>query len=327
MFNLFIGLGASVLAATLSAGVIAADEYPLKPVSVIVPFAPAGVADLVGRPTAEALSRVLKQPFVINNRAGAGGATGNALVANAKPDGYTLLITLASVVAIPEAEKIGGKPPSYRLDQLLPIALMTSDPSVMLARGDSPWKSVQEFVSDAKSRPGKLTYSSSGVYGNIHIAAEMFGHAADIKFLHIPYSGGGPANAALVASQVDFTLAGLVSSTSFIKAGKMRPLAVFGTERLPTLPQVPTLKELGYDVQYYTWCGLFAPAGMPAPIVQTLREAMRQVVRDAQFIGALEKMETPVFYLDAPEFQRFLEVDAKRLAEAIHRIGRLEATK
>lgn len=320
----FVALSVFIL---LSAGVATADDYPAKPVSVIVPFAPAGVADLVGRPTAEALSRVLKQPFVINNRPGAGGATGNAMVANAKPDGYTLLITLASMVAIPEAEKIGGKPPSYRVDQLLPVALMSSDPSVMVVRGDGPWKSMQDLVDDAKRRPGRLSYSSSGVYGNIHIAAEMLGHSADLKFLHVPYSGGGPANAALVAGQVDFTLSGLVSSTSFIKAGRMRPLAVFGSERLPTLPDVPTLKELGHDVQYYTWCALFAPAGMPAPIVQSLRDAMRQVVKDPTFIGALEKMETPVFHLDGPALQKFIDTDAKRLADAINRIGRLEATK
>jgi tripartite-type tricarboxylate transporter receptor subunit TctC len=304
-----------------------ADEYPSKPVNVIVPFPPAGVADLVARPAMQSLSTILKQPFVVNNRPGAGGATGNAQVANAKPDGYTLLFALASMSAIPEAEKIGGKPPTYQLDQFAPIALVTADPMVLIVRGDSPWKALADLLKDAKSRPGKLSYSSSGVYGNIHIGVEMLGHASDTRFLHVPYSGGGPANTALLSSQVDFTTAGLVSSSGFIKSGKARPLAVFGDKRLSAIPEVPTLKELGLDVEFYIWTALFAPAGTPAPIVQKLRDGMRQVAQDQGFKTALEKMDTPVIYLDAPEFKIFWDKDARRLADTIKRIGRLEETK
>lgn len=303
------------------------DDFPVRPITLVIPFPPAGVADLVARPAAQAMQKVLKQPIVVTNRPGAGGAPGNASVVNAKPDGYTVLFTLASLSAIPEAEKISGKTPSYRLDQLTPIGMLSADPPVLVVQGDAPWKTLADLVADAKRRPGALSYSSSGIYGNIHVGVEMFGHASDTRFLHVPFSGGGPANNALLAGQVQFTLSGMNNGGAFMRAGKMRPLAVWGAKRLAELPDVPTLKELGYDVEYYTWTAAFVPAATPAPIVQKLRQALRETASDPDFRAAMEKMQTPVTYLDGPEFQPFWDADAKRLAATIRRIGRLEETK
>lgn len=305
----------------------AQDDYPSRPVQIIVPFPPGGVADLNARAAAEVLGRILKQPFVLVSRPGAGGATGNAQVANAKPDGYTLLAGLASMVVIPPAERLGGKEPSYLLEQFAPVALISADPLMFIVRTESPLKTIHELIADARARPGKSSYASSGIYGNIHLAVEMLAHAATLEFLHVPYSGGGPANTAVLSGHVDFTLAGPSSAGSFIKGGKARALAVTGVNRLAVFPEVPTLKELGYDVDFIIWCGLLAPSGTPAPIMQKLRDAMRQVSTDTSFKTMMDRISTPIDYRDAPEFQKLYDSDAKRLAETIKRIGRLEQTK
>lgn len=304
-----------------------ADDYPNRPVQLIVPFPPGGVAELACRPVSIALGNLLKQPVVIMNRPGAGGATGNLAVANAKPDGYTLLCGLASMSAIPEAEKVAGKPLTYRLDQFAPIARITADPLVMIARTESSWKSIQDLIKDAKSRPGKISYASSGVYGNIHVAVEMLGHASDSHYLHVPYAGGGPANKAALAGEVEFTLAGMSSAGPFIRSGKMRPIAVWGDKRLAATPETPTLKELGFDVEFYIWTAMFAPTGTPAPVMNKLRVAVRQALLEPEVKAQFEKLLTPIAYLDGPDFKPFWDQDTARLAATIKKIGRLEETK
>ena len=306
-----------------------ADEpYPSRPITMVVPFPPGGVADLTGRPTAQAMEKALKQPVVVSNKTGAGGATGMATVANAKPDGYTLLMALSSISIIPEADKLFGRQPAYRMSQLAPVALISADPTVLVVRTESPWKTVKEFVEDAKKRPGALSFSSSGVYGTLHMAMEMFAHSAGVKMRHVPYTGAGPAVTALLGGHVDALASGPSAVISQVKAGKFRVLASWGTTRLASLPDVPTFKELGYkDVEFYIWSGVFAPSGTPAPVMNTLRDAVRQAVQDAEFKKAMEKIETPVQYLDAPEFQKFWDADAKRLAEAVRRVGKVEEKK
>lgn len=313
---------------TLSAFCANAQEvYPSRPITMIVPFPPGGVADLTGRPTALAMEKVLKQPVVISNKPGAGGATGMATAANAKPDGYTLLMALSSISIIPEADKLFGRQPVYQESQFTPIALISADPTVLVVRVESPYKTLKDLVEDAKKRPNGLSFSSSGVYGTLHMATEMFLHAAGLKMRHIPYPGAGPALTSLLGSHVDLLASGPAVLLPHIKAGKLRPLAVWGANRLAALPDVPTFKELGYDIEFYIWSGVFAPAGTPAPTLNTLREAARKAVQDPEFKTAMGKIETPVTYLDAPEFQQFWERDAKRLAEAVRRVGKVEEKK
>jgi tripartite-type tricarboxylate transporter receptor subunit TctC len=302
----------------------AQDAYPTHPVTMVVAFPPGGVAELTGRPTAIAMERVLKQRVIIENRPGAAGATGNAYVANSKPDGYTLLMALSSISVIPEAERLQGHKPPYELSQFAPIALVSADPVVLVVREDAPWKSVQEFVADAKKQPNKITYSSSGIYGALHMPFVMFEHATGASLWHVPYNGGGPAVQALLGSQVDVTVGGPAVMIGQIKARKLRPLANFGDKRLASLPEVPTLKEIGIDAEYFIWCGLMAPAGTPPMIQQKLRDAVRQSVQDPDFRTAMAKVETPVSYLDAPEFRKFWDDDAKKLAEAVKRIKPVE---
>ena len=182
------------IACALSAGSAAGQEpYPSRPITLIVPFPPGGVADIVGRPFAEALGRELKVPVVIENRAGAGGGIGMGYVAKAKPDGYTLLLALSSISILPEADKVTGRTPMYQLDQLTPIARLTADPTVLAVRAESPWKTLADFAADARQRPGAMTYGSSGNYGTMHMPMEMFAATAGVKLLHVPFTGAGPA--------------------------------------------------------------------------------------------------------------------------------------
>jgi tripartite-type tricarboxylate transporter receptor subunit TctC len=313
--------------ALVAAPAFGQDAYPTRPITMIVPFPPGGVADLTGRPTALTMEKYLKQRIIVENKAGAGGAVGMAAAANSKPDGYTILMALSSISIIPPADRLFDRKPPYEMSQLVPVALISADPTVLVVRSDSPWKSVKDFVEDAKKRPGKINYSSSGIYGTLHMAMEIFANSAGIKLFHVPYQGGGPAVTALLGGQVEALASGPSAVIGQIKGGKLRALASWGDKRLASLPEVPTFKELGYNAEFYIWSGLFAPAGTPATIVQTLRSAARRAVEDPDFRNAMAKIETPISYLDAPEFQKFWDQDAKTLAEAVKRVGRVEDKK
>jgi tripartite-type tricarboxylate transporter receptor subunit TctC len=316
---------AFAVAFLFSAALAAAQEsYPAHPVTLVVPFPPGGVADIVGRPFADALSRELKTPVVIENKPGAGGGIGMGMVAKAKPDGYTLLLALSSISILPEADKVLGRAPLYRLDQFAPLARLTADPTVLAVRADSRWNTLQEFIDDARKRPGAITYGSSGNYGTMHMPMEMLAHAADIKLLHVPFTGGGPAVVALLGGQVDALSTGPSTVLQHVKAGKVRVLASWGDHRLASLPDVRTLSESGYDAVFFQWSGLFAPAGTPTPIIARLREAARIAAADSRFASTLATVETPVAYLDAPELRRFWDADAKKLADAVQRVGKVE---
>jgi tripartite-type tricarboxylate transporter receptor subunit TctC len=302
----------------------AQDAYPSKPIALIVPFPPGGVADIVARPAADAMSRVLNTPIVVENKQGAGGGIGMAYVAKAKPDGYTLLLALSSISILPEADRITGRAPMFQLDQLVPIARLTADPTVLAVRADSPWKTLQDLVADARKRPGAITYGSSGNYGTMHVPMEMFANSAGVKMLHVPYTGAGPAVIGLLGGNIDAVASGPSTVIQHVKAGKLRVLASWGDKRLASLPDVPTLTESGYEAVFFQWSGLFAPAGTPEPVIVRLREAARAATADARFMAALATVETPIQYMDAPELQRFWDADAKKLGDVVRRVGKLE---
>lgn len=303
---------------------VAQDPYPSKPITMVVPYPPGGQADLSARPLAAALTTLLKQPVVVMNRPGASGAIGNRAVAAAAPDGYTILVTLAPVSTIPVVDEMFGRKPSYTLDQLTPLALLAADPPVLAVGAEQPWKTVAELVADAKKRPDDIVYSHSGLYGPSHLPMEMFLQAAGIKMRGLPAVGGGPTMTLVLGGSAAMWASPPAMAVPQVAANKMRVLACFGAQRHPAFPDVPTLKELGYDVEYYVWSGVFVPAATPAPIFTTLRDAIRKAVASPEFVTAMEKMKTPIPYLDAPEFRAFLEKDAARLRQAVQRIGKVE---
>ena len=239
---------------------------------------------------------------MVTNRTGAGGAVGMAAVAKSAPDGYTILMGLSSISIFPVSDRINGKAPAYEMSDFAPLALITADPTVLVVRADSPWKTLKEFVATAKAYPGQINYSSSGVYGTLHVAMEIFANAAGVKLFHVPYQGGGPALTALLGGQVHALASGPAPAVGQIKAGKVRALASWSTERLPMLPEIPTFKELGYDAEFYIWSGVFAPAATPADVQAKLRDAVRQAANSPEFRGAMDKVSTPVSWIGKKPF-------------------------
>jgi len=319
---------ASALALALPLVAVAQEPYPSRPITLVAPFPPGGVADLTARPVAAAMEKVLKNPVAVVNKTGAAGAVGMQFVATSKPDGYTLLLALSSISIIPEADKIFGRPPAYTVDQLVPIALISADPTILVVRTESPWKTAREFLDDARKRSGQISYSSSGIYGTLHMAMELLSHAAGVKLRHIPAAGAGPALTALLGGHVDALASGPAVILPQIKAGKLRALAGWGDKRVAALPEVPTFKELGYPAaEFYIWAGLFAPKGTPEPVLAKLREAARAAVAEPEFKNAMDKLETPIAFKQGEEFQRFFDADARRLAEGVRKVGRVEDKK
>ena len=311
-------------AVLLACGVAQAQEtFPGRSITMIVPFPPGGVADVTGRPTAAALEKVLKQPVAVTNRPGAGGAVGNAAVANAKPDGYTVLMALSSISVIPEADKLFNRKPAYTLDQFAPVALISADPVILVVHPSLPVKTVKEVIALARKQPGELSFSSSGVYGALHMPMEMFLHAAKLQMRHVPTTGGGPAITQLLGGHVTMTAGGPAAITSHVKAGKLRPIVTWGAERHPNYKEVPTFKEQGMDIVYYIWAGMFVPVATPEPVVKVLRDAVRQAVTDPDFKSQMAKVNSPVNYLDAPDFAKYLDADAKRLAAVVQVVGKV----
>jgi tripartite-type tricarboxylate transporter receptor subunit TctC len=315
---------AALALAAIALPAAAQSDYPSKPVTMIVPFPPGGVADITARPLAETMGRMLKQPVIVENKAGAGGGVGMQYVAKAKPDGYTVLLALSSISIIPEADKVLGRDPMFQLNQLVPIARFTADPTVLAVRADGPYKSVAELIEAAKKSPGSIPYGSSGNYGTMHVPMEMLTGVAGTKMLHVPFTGAGPAVVALLGGQVEALSTGPSSVIGHVKGGKIRVLATWGDARHPALPDVPTLKELGYDAQFSQWTGLFVPAGTPDAVVAKLREAAKLAVSDATFQASLAKVETPIQYLDQPQFRAFWDADARKLADVVKKIGKVE---
>jgi tripartite-type tricarboxylate transporter receptor subunit TctC len=318
----------AMLTLALAVGARAQEAFPSRPITIVAPFPPGGVADLTARPVAAAMEKVLKNPVAVVNKTGAAGAVGMQFVATSKPDGYTLLLALSSISIIPEADKIFGRPPAFTVDQFAPIALISADPTILVVRAESPWKTAMELVEDAKKRPGQISYSSSGIYGTLHMAMELLSHAAGVKLRHIPTTGAGPALNAILGGHVDALASGPAVILPHIKAGKLRALAGWGDKRVAALPEVPTFRELGYpDAEFYIWAGLFAARGTPEPVLARLREATRAAVAEAEFKAAMDKLETPIAFKQGDEFQRFFDADARRLAEGVRKVGRIEEKK
>jgi tripartite-type tricarboxylate transporter receptor subunit TctC len=322
--NFVIGTAAS--AATLAAGrANAQDAYPSHAITVVSPFPPGGVSDVITRPLDASLEVVFKQPVVLENKSGAAGAVGAQYVASAKPDGYTLLTHIVSISGFAAVDKLFGRTPKFTNDSFVPLARIVADPIVLIVNNDVPYKSVKDLVADAKANPDKLIFSSSGLYGASHIPTALFAKAAgDLKMRHLPTNGGGPAVTAVLGGNVNFFMSPTSIALPHIRAGKVRALAVSSARRAKTLPDVPTFKEQGYDLEYYFWVGMFAPKGTPEPVVKTLRAGLDKAVHSEQFLKAMDNLGQELAYMDQPEFAKFWAADAKKMEDAIQSIGRVQ---
>jgi tripartite-type tricarboxylate transporter receptor subunit TctC len=314
----------ALLAALAATPALAQGSYPDRAVSLVVAFPPGGQADVVARPVAAALERLWKQPVPVVNRPGASGELGNASVARAAPDGHTLLMALSSLVVLPEAARLFNRAPAYELDQLAPIALFTADPTFLVVPATAAWRTLEDFVADAKRRPGAISYSSSGNYSALHVPMAQFAAAAGIELLHVPFQGGAPALTALLSGQVQALSSGPGPVAAHVREGRLRVLAGWGAQRYAAFPEAPTLKERGLDAEYAIWCGVFAPAATPAPVREAIRAGMAAAAQDTEVQRALAAGGNTLDYRDGAAFEQYFRTDAARLAQVVRRIGRVE---
>ena len=317
-------VGSAATAGALATWPASAQEvYPARAVTFINPFPPGGAVDVVARPLASVLEPILKQPVVIETKAGAAGQVGAQFGASAKPDGYTLLMHIVSISGFAEVDRLFGRPVKFTNADFIPIARFIADPMVLIVNDQQPHRTLKELVDDAKKRPNELIFSSSGLYGALHLPTALFMQAAGIQMRHLPTQGGGPALTALIGNNSQVLCSSIAAASGQMRANKARALACFGAARAPALPDVPTMKELGYNVEFYLWVGLFAPKDTPAPIITTLREASRVAAADGRFVGAMKNLGQDVAYLDQAEFRAFWEADARRVEEAVRQIGKV----
>jgi tripartite-type tricarboxylate transporter receptor subunit TctC len=318
-------IGSAASAAAIWSGEAAAEKaFPRRPVTIVNAFPPGGANDLVTRPMAAALEAVLKQPFVVENKTGAAGAVGAQFAASAKADGYTLLSHNNGLAGYAEVDKLFGRTPKTTRADFIPLARLAADPVLLLVNAQQPYKTIEDFVADAKKRPGQIIYSSGGLYGASHLPLAMLEQTATLpKLRHLPTAGGGPAITAMLGNNAHASTQTVLATLQHVKAGKLRPLACFGAQRSKLLPDVPTLKERGYDVVYYLWVGLFAPKGAPADVVARLAGAIDKAAASPQFRGAIAKIGLEPTYLGTADFAKFWDADSNRSAETVRRIGKV----
>jgi tripartite-type tricarboxylate transporter receptor subunit TctC len=294
-----------------------AAEYPTRPIKLVVPYAAGGPTDVLGRMVGDYLSRDLKQTVVVENKAGAQGAIGAEVAARAEPDGYTLFFTAASIVVLnPQLYK---KLPYDPVKDFRMLAIITDLPVLMEVHPSVPAKTVAEFVAYAKQNPGKLNFGSAGTGGTTHLAGEMFRQMAGIDMVHIAYKGAGPALTDLLSGNIQLMFDTLGTALPPVKAGLLRPLAVSSAQRIPDLPDVPTMAEAGYP-QYAVsvWYGVAAQSKLPDEIVQKLKASLDRALSDDTFRASLDKSGfAPLRPKSLADIDKFIDADRKLWAGVI----------
>ena len=307
---------AALLSLSLLPSIASAQEYPAKPVRIVVPYAAGGNADILGRTLAQKLGDALKQPFVVENRGGANGGIGTDLVAKSAPDGYTLLVTASGPIVVNPT--LYAKVPYDPVKDFVPISQCAVYQYVLVTLAASPYKSIAEIAAAARARPGALSYGSTGVGGGNHLAGELFALATGTQLTHVPYKGSAPALADLLGGQLTFMFDTVITSVPQIRAGKLRAFAVSSVKRASSLPEVPTMQEAGikgFDISQ--WQGLLAPAGTPRGIVERLNAEITRVTAAPEIRDAWSRQGATVLTMNPDEFARYMREDIDKWARVV----------
>lgn len=318
MSNIFARLiKAAVVLLALSAPAFA-DDYPSRPVRMIIPFPPGGSNDVVGRLVAKFLSEKLGQQVFVDNRGGAGGSIGTEAAAKADPDGYTLLgVSLAHAVN-PALYKLNYDP----IKSFTPIAIFATGPNVLVVNPELPVKSVQELLALAKQKPGELNYASAGIGSFQHLGGELFKLKSKANIVHVPYKGGGPAMQDVIAGHVKIIFSSLVQTTPFIKSGQLRALGTGGAKRSTVLPDVPTIAEAGVpDYVADNWWGLVAPAGLPAPIADKLYKAVQAALQAPELKAQFDREGATIVEMSSAEFSEYIKTEIVKWGQVVKEGG------
>lgn len=311
-FLSFLAAGSAAIIATFAQ---AQDKFPSRPIQLVIPFAP-GDTDNMLRPITDKMGEFLSQPLVMNYKPGAGGGVGAGQVATSKADGYTLVGTSpGSIVVVP----LANKDIHYTTDSFTPIAALSEGVMMLVVPSVSPWKSVKDVVDYSKKNPGKVTFSSSGSMGITHLLGEIFTKDAGVKWNHIPYPGSAPAITAVLGGHVDMASTAIGPAQPHIKAGSLRPLAVFGDTRVKAYPEVPTLKELGYKVGSPTLYGISAPKGTSREVVDALYSAAKKATDkyNEQISTSLSTMGAEIKLLGPDEYAAYLRSQNQLFSSAV----------
>ena len=309
-------IASAVFAGTLAMQANSQDRYPSKPIRLVVPFPAGGSTDIIGRLVAQKLSERLGQQVVVDNRGGAGGTIGTDNAAKSPADGYTLLLSTTSTLAVaPSAySKLAYDP----VRDFAPVALVAITPYLLVVNTDVKANTLAEFVALAKSQPGKLNYASAGNGTTTHLAMEMLKDAAGIDVVHVPFKGNAPAELAVLGGEVQSLFGSMPAILQQTKAGKLRPLAVGSSARSPALPDVPTAAESGYPgFEATLWLGVSAPAGTPKPILDRLESELRAVVAMADFRDGLARNGADPISSTSAEFAKVIAADLVRYGKAV----------
>ncbi len=279
-------------------------EFPTKEVQIIIPYAAGGATDLIFRALAATTGKYLGKAVIVVNRPGGGGTIGVTEVAQAKPDGYTLLSAITPLTILPHQVKT-----TFTYKSFEPIINVVKDPGMFLVRSDSPWKSLSEFLDYAKKNPEMITVGNSGAGGGVHLIALAFQKAAGVKFNHIPFAGGGPSVTALLGGHINAVSVSPPEGIEHVKAGKLKIIALFAEKRFELFPDVPTVKEQGIDFTMGQWRGLAAPKGTPPEVVKKLHDAFKKGMEDPVFIKNAKDMVVNLSYLGPEDFGKLMARD------------------
>ncbi|MBA4422084.1 MAG: hypothetical protein C0390_03145 [Syntrophus sp. (in: bacteria)] len=285
-------------------------EYPTKPITLISPMAPGGMHDVIGRSFASVAEKTFGKPVVVTNIAGAAGLIGGFKIVSADPDGYTLGVDSTTVTNSVTWEIANGRKPPFTLNDLDLIGSLTLGPPLVLVPFNSPWQTLADLIRDCKAKPGFYAFSSAGHMGGTHIAGAILVNGAGLKVRHVPYEGGGPAITALVGGHVHFMCQYVPGAFNLLRGKKLRALAVQGGARVKSLPDVPTVRELGIDAEWEQWYGMSAAKNIPAPIMAKLRDIMKKVSEDEAFIKVMQNQGDDVVYMDPIQLAKHRETEA-----------------
>jgi tripartite-type tricarboxylate transporter receptor subunit TctC len=310
----------SVLVALIAgaASAAAADDYPSRTIRMIIPFAPGGSNDVVGRIIANQLGEKLGKQVFVDNRPGAGGVVGSDLAAKADPDGYTLLIVSIAHAVDPWLYKVPFDP----VKAFAPVSMIATGTNVLTVNPNLPVHSVKELLDLAKAKPGTLNYASAGIGSFQHLSGELFKVAAGVNIQHVPYKGGGPAMLALIAGEDQVMFSSIVQTVPNIQNGLLRALATGGEKRSPILPDLPTIAEAGVPGYVATnWWGVVAPAGTPQPIIDKLHDTIAGLLDSADTKKFLDNEGAAPVHMSAPEFGKFIEAEITKWGPVVKQAG------
>ena len=297
-----------------------AQDYPTKAITLISPWPAGGGIDLLARAFASVAEKYIDKPIVVVNKTGSFGTVGTLAGAQAKPDGYTLCMGLSQQNYIIILDRLAGRKPSFSMEDFVILGRLTESPNIFLVPYNSPWKTIQQALADIKAHPDTYSCSSGGRYGVSHLPLELLASELGLKFRSVPYDGGGPALMAVVGEHVHFAAQFPGTSLPKIRAKQLRGLAQFGEKRVKNYEDIPTFKELGYNVVYAPWFGMLAPKGTPPPIVEKLRTLVKQVTSDTAFIDIVEKIGDQVNYADAETLKKIIQKEYDEIHKLIERL-------